>query len=75
MDHWQTPVNSVQTYLHPLRRVAKPLRYYFIRICHGLFSHYTTLTVARDMVGLESRQSRLSPLLLVDPVGFEPTTP
>lgn len=50
MDHWQTPVYSVQTYLHPLRRAAKPLRYYLIRICHGLFSHYTTPTVAGDSV-------------------------
>ena len=24
MDHWQTPVYSVQTYLHPLRREAIP---------------------------------------------------
>jgi hypothetical protein len=48
MDHWQTPVYSVQTYLHPLRRVAKPLRYYLIRICHGLFSHYTIPTVVEN---------------------------
>jgi len=50
MNHWQTPVYSVQTYLHLLRRAAKPLRYYLIRICHGLFSHYTTPTVAEDSV-------------------------
>jgi hypothetical protein len=48
MDHWQTPVYSIQTYLHPLRRVAKPLRYYLIRICHGLFSHYTIPTVVEN---------------------------
>ena len=55
MDHWQTPVYSVQTYLHPLRRVAKPLRYYLIRICHGLFSHYTIPTVAGNYVGRSGR--------------------
>ena len=55
MDHWQTPVNSIQTYLHPLRRVAKPLRYYLIRICHGLFSHYTIPTVVGNSIGRPGR--------------------
>ena len=60
MDHWQTPVYSIQTYLHLLRRAAKPLRYYLIRICHGLFSHYTIPTVVEN--------------LLVGDAGFEPAT-
>ena len=55
MDHWQTPVNSIQTYLHPLRRAAKPLRYYLIRICHGLFSHYTIPTVVGNSIGRPGR--------------------
>ena len=63
MDHWQTPVYSVQTYLHPLRRVAKPLRYYLIRICHGLFSHYTIPTVAGNSIGRGCKIRTCDPLV------------
>ena len=32
-----------------------PLRYYLIRICHGLFSHYTIPTVVEILIGTPCR--------------------
>lgn len=86
MDHWQTPVYSIQTYLHPLRRAAKPLRYYLIRICHGLFSHYTIPTVVENGTGARIRTLTFgfgdrratintTPTYLVLPAGIEPALP
>jgi len=53
--------DSARTYLHPLRRSAKILRYYLIPVCKGLFSHHNLTPSSENFELLPGRSLTSAP--------------